>query len=143
VISSFSLSANQVLQGLSLLASSDIGDYLSWDAKKVTVTLKDFASLTPAQRFCIESVKHKTSQWGDTIELRLAKKQPALETLALYHNLLKRPMAAKGLFVSFEDGTVHGGTKAAREVLAHTRRPVEVTFEDADPAPVKKGNGHG
>lgn len=141
-VQAYALRAEQVVQGLSLLSSSDIGDYCNW-TKKNEVTFKDMSELTPAQRFCVESVEVKTSQWGNTIKLRLAKKQPALETLALYHNLLKRPVASKGLFVSFEDGTVHGGNKAQREVLEHTRRKVEVTFEDAEPGPTMKGgNGH-
>jgi len=61
-----------------------------------------------------------------------------------YHNLFRRTSASKGLVVVFEDGTIHGGGKAKREVLEHTRRKVEVTFEDAEPGPtMKKGNGHG
>ena len=137
------LHAEQVVQGLSLLASSDIGDYCSWN-KKNEVIFKDMSELTPAQRFCVESIEQRTTQWGNTITFRLTKKQPALETLALYHNLLKRPMVSKGLFVSFEDGTVHGNGKVSRDVVEHTRRKVEVTFEDVAAGPtMKKGNGHG
>lgn len=140
-VEAYALRAEQVVQGLSLLASSDIKDFLTWDAKKNKVTFVDFDTLTPAQRFCIEGVKQKTSQWGDTIELRLAKKQPALETLALYHNLLKRPLASKGLIVKFEDGTVVGGTKAQWEVLEHTRRKVAVTFTNIPAGPAMKQGG--
>ncbi len=46
------------------------------------------------------------------------------------------------MFVSFEDGTVHGGgTRAQCEGLEHTRRQVEVTFEGAD-VPNQNGNGN-
>lgn len=138
------LKAEQVVQGLSLLASSDIGDYMKWDSKK-KLTLKDMSELTPEQRYCIESVEEKITQYGSTIKLQLAKKQPALDSLAQYHNLFRRTSAQKGLVVVFEDGTIHGGgMKAKREVLEHTRRKVEVTFEDVPAGPAaKKPNGHG
>ncbi|HEU0069637.1 MAG TPA: terminase small subunit, partial [Nitrospiraceae bacterium] len=139
ILQGTALKAEQVVQGLSLLASSDIGDYMKWDSKK-KLTLKDISELTPAQRYCIESVEEKITQWGTTIKLRLAKKQPALDSLAQYWNLFKRTTAAKGLWVTFEDGTMHGGTtKTKREGLEHMRRPVEVTFEDAEPGPTMKG----
>jgi hypothetical protein len=73
---------------------------------------------------------------SDSCKLHLAKKQPALDSLAQYHNLFRRTSASKGLVVVFEDGTIHGGgMKAKREGLDHTRRPVEVTFKDAEPGP--------
>lgn len=140
LVDSHALRAEQVIQGLSLIAAADIGDYMKWDHKTNTVTLMPFEQLTPQQRYCIESVEQVQNQFGCTIKLRLAKKQPALDTLALYHNLLKRPVASKGLYVSFEDGTVHGGGKAQREGLEHTRRKVEVTFEDAD-VPTQNSSG--
>jgi len=146
ILQGTALKAEQVVQGLSLLASSDIGDYMKWDSKK-NLTLKDMSELTPAQRYCIEGVEEKITQWGTTIKLRLAKKQPALDSLAQYHNLFRRTPASKGLWVTFEDGTVHGGgTKAKpREGLEFTRRKVEVTFGDAEPpAPNgKRENGRG
>jgi hypothetical protein len=38
--------------------------------------------------------------------------------------------------VVFEDGTIHGGgMKAKHEGLKDTLRPLEVTFEDAEPGP--------
>lgn len=138
LVEAHALSAEQVVKGLSLLASSDIGDYLRWDGNKVTLTA--FDTLTPAQRYCIESVEQKTSQWGDTIKVTLTKKQPALDTLSLYHNLLKRPVKSGGLWVSFEDGTpVETANK--RVGIAHTQKPVEVVFEDADPAPTLAKRG--
>lgn len=65
------LHAEQVVQGLSLLGSSDIGNYCSWN-KKNEVVFKDMSELTPAQRFCVESIEQKRTQWGTTIKLRLA-----------------------------------------------------------------------
>jgi phage terminase small subunit len=143
LIQGHALKAEQVVQGLSLLASADIRDYAKWD-KDNTVTFKSSDELTPEQAYCIESVKQVETQFSKTIELKLAKKQPALESLAQYHNLFRRTPASKGLWVTFEDGTVHGGTtKAKREVLALTKS-VEVTFEDAEPGPTMKGgNGQG
>ena len=143
LVKAYALKAEQVVQGLSLLASSDITDYMTWDSQN-RLTLKDTNELTPAQRYCIESVEQVETQFSKTIKLRLAKKQPALDSLAQYHSLFKRTPATKGLWVSFEDGTVHGGTKARREILEHTSRPVKVTFEDAEPGPtMNRGNGHG
>jgi len=138
------LQAEQVVQGLSLLGSSDIGEYLEWDHTKNQVILKDFKTLTPEQRYCIEGVEQKVNQWGQTIKLTLAKKQPALESLAQYHNLFRRAEKSKGLVVVFEDGTVHGGVPVKREALTLTRQAVEIVFEDAEPGPTMKGgNGHG
>jgi hypothetical protein len=126
------LQAEQVVQGLSLLGSSDVRNYMTWD-KQNRVVLKDASELTPEQAYCIESVEQVETQFSKTIKLRLAKKQPALESLAQYYNLFRRTPASKGLVVVFEDGTVHGGTtKTKREVLALTKS-VEVTFEDAEP----------
>ena len=136
------LKAEQVVHGLSLLASSDIGDYMKWDSKK-KLTLKDMSELTPAQRYCIVSVEEKIMQWGTTIKLHLAKKQPALDSLAQYHNLFRRAEKSKGLVVVFEDGTVHRDGKTTRD-LSMLTQSVEVTFEDAEPGPTMKGgNGHG
>lgn len=146
ILQGTALKAEQVVQGLSLLASSDVGDYMKWDSKK-KLTLKDMSELTPAQRYCVESVEEKITQWGTTIKLSLAKKQPALDSLAQYHNLFRRSLASKGLWVTFEDGTTHGGgatTAKKREGLEYTSRKIEVTFSDAEPGPTMKGgNGHG
>jgi phage terminase small subunit len=144
LVKAYALKAEQVVQGLSLLASADIRDYAKWD-KDNTVTFKSSEELTPAQAYCIESVKQVETQFSKTIELKLAKKQPALDSLAQFHSLFRRTPASKGLVVVFEDGTVHGGTTPAkkRDVLALTKS-VEVTFEDAEPGPTMKGgNGHG
>jgi hypothetical protein len=56
------LQVEQVVQGLSLLASSDIDDYLKRNSKN-QVILKDSSELTLAQRYCVESVEQKTTSF--------------------------------------------------------------------------------
>ena len=99
LVQAVALSAEQVLKGLSLIASSDIADYVSWNAKTNTVQLKDFDTLTPEQRYCIESIEQVETQFAKSVRFRLCKKQPALDTLAECHNLKRRKTAGTGLVV--------------------------------------------
>ncbi|HSL06202.1 MAG TPA: hypothetical protein VK901_22025, partial [Nitrospiraceae bacterium] len=73
---------------------------------------------------------------GDHDQAPPGEETTGLDSLAQYYNLFRCTSASKGLVVVFEDGTIHGGgMKAKREGLEHTRCPVEVTFEDAEPGP--------
>ena len=145
MVQAYALSAEQVVQGLSLIASSNIRDYMRW-GRTSGVRMVNADQLTPQQAYCVEEVIQTVTKDGErSVRFKLQNKHAALDSLAKYHNLFRRTPASKGLFVSFEDGTIHsGGTKATREVQEHTRRKVEVTFESVPPGPtMKKGNGHG
>jgi hypothetical protein len=129
------LSAEQVVQGLSLLASSDIRDYLTWD-KENNVVLKNAHELTPAQAYCIESVEQHETQYAKTIKLRLAKKQPALDCLMEFHGQYRRRPQGKGLKVVFLNGPPAGaGPQQAtvRQSVATGRR-AHITFGTVTPA---------
>lgn len=129
VVKAYALNAEQVVQGLSLIASSDVRDYLTWGADN-TVTLKASSELTPEQAYCIDSVEQHETQFSKTIKLRLAKKQPALDSLAQYHNLYRRVPGSKGLVVVFEEGASAGQKAEKARGARPAPRTVEVTFEE-------------
>ncbi len=127
-VRAYALDAQQVVQGLSLIASADIRDYLTWD-KDNKVVLKNSIDLTPEQAYCIDSVEQHETQFCKSIKLRLAKKQPALDSLAQYHNLYRRVPGSKGLVVVFEEGQTAAAAQKAKGAKP-APRTVEVTFEE-------------
>jgi hypothetical protein len=98
----------------------------------------DADQLTPEQAFCVNEVVQTQTKEGKTVRVKLVDKLAALDSLARYHNQFRRTRSTKGLWVSFEDGTVHGVGPTKREVPAHTSKLVEVVFEDAD-VPIQNG----
>lgn len=128
MVRAYALDAEQVVQGLSLIASADIRDYLKWDEDNA-VTLKNSSELTTEQAYCIDSVEQHETQFSKTIKLRLAKKQPALDSLAQYHNLYRRTPGSKGLVVVFEEGQTAAAAQKSKSAKP-APRTVEVTFEE-------------
>lgn len=69
LVKEYAIKAEQVLQDLSFLASSDNRDYVRWDHETKEVRLTPFEKLTPQERYCLESVKMVEPQFTKTIEL--------------------------------------------------------------------------
>lgn len=96
------MSANEVLEELSLLGRSDIGDI--FDDK--TLTMKTISDIPPKMRRCIQSVEFVEEfegsgrdkvQVGWTRKIKLWNKDKALENLGRYHKLFVDVTEHKGL----------------------------------------------
>ena len=142
MVTAVALSAEQTLKGLSLIASSDIGDYVSWNSKTKEVVLKDFEALTPQQRYCIESVEQVETQFAKSVRLRLCKKQPALDTLAECHNLKRRKTANKGLIVNINEAPKKIGEASTLKPTS-SKRTLNITFSTLPHAQEQGGVGNG
>ena len=70
------ITQDQVLTELALIGFVNAGDYFDWGPDGVT--LKDKASLTPAQHAAVAEVSETKTQYGGTIRLKLHDKRAAL-----------------------------------------------------------------
>ena len=142
-ISVAALSAEQVLKGLTLIASSDIGNYIQWDHETKSVRYTPWDQPTPEQRYSIESIEQHETESSRTIRIRLAKKQPALETLAMYHGLLKPKGKNQGLVVNIS--TIPNSVSQGDDVrkVFQDKRKLKVSFSKIQTSeePVQTGQG--
>ena len=93
------MEANEIVQKLQQIATTDIADFLTWDGKAQILTLKNPNEIPPELRQCIESITQYETKHAKYLTLKLHSKVAALGMLAKYHNLFKRTVASKGLVV--------------------------------------------
>ena len=152
------MKAEDVIDGLVKIASSDFRDFASWDGK--TLNVKSSDELTPEQAFCIESITQTETQHAKYLTVKLHSKVKALDYLAKHHNLFKQVMATKGLMVVYQRPQAQAIPEGARivegEVIEGKWKTVPRKIEFKRPGispgpngssgtPSQKGttNGHG
>ena len=136
------MKAQDIVDNLVRIASTDIRDYLTWEGGRVTIKSSD--ELTPEQAYCIESVQQHETQHAMFIKLKLHSKVKALDALAKHHNLFKQVMASKGLLVVYQRPQAQAVPENAQivdgEVIEGKWKPAAKRIEFKRPTP--KANGH-
>lgn len=115
-----------VLRRIDALSRASLGEVATWKDNKLSIT--DWDDLTPDQRYMIESITTKPTEFGTQLQIKVRKVDDALKLLAL-HTGLTEPKAGDG---------VHDDLKAANAELDALEQEREPDRNPAKPENSKK-----